>query len=187
MARSFLLDPLMVHNFALIEVPAASLLPLAFPLKTAQSAIANGNFVGFQSMTVPSMSMEMKTIKEGNNPLVHQVPLGFQTGGNVTLTMAVFPLNIDMYLWWQQVRDGMFAPRRHLILTHTRLDKGLPARMLQCSNCIPVEWKPASDFDANSTAVSMESITFYTENISVIPVPLSDVIPRSSATGGFLS
>lgn len=182
MARSYLLDPLMVHNFALIEVPAATLMPLAFPLKTAQSAIANGNFVGFQSMSVPEMTMEMKTIKEGNNPYVHQVPLGWQNGGNITLTMAVFPLNIDMFLWWKQVISGLFAPRRHMILTHTRLDKGLPARMLTCSNCIPVSWRPASDFDANTSAVSMESITFYCEQITIVPVPLSDIAPRAAGS-----
>lgn len=186
MARSFLVDPLMVHNFALIEVPAPTLMPLAFPLKTAQSAIANGNFVGFQSMTLPELQMEMRTIKEGNNPYVHQVPTGYQMGGNVTLTMAVFPLNIDMFLWWKQVVSGTMAPRRHMILTHTRPDKGLPARMISCSNCIPVSWKPGSDFDANTSAVSVESITFYTENITPIPVPLSDIIPRSTSVGGFL-
>lgn len=187
MARSFYLDPLMTHNFALIEVPAPTLLPLAFPLKTAQSAIANGNFVGFQSMTVPELQMEMKSVKEGNNPYVHQVPLGFQNGGNVVLSMAVFPLNIDMYLWWKQVVSGLFAPRRHMMLTHTRLDKGLPARMLLCSNCIPVAWKPASDFNASESAVSIESITFYTENITVIPVPISDIASRAGSGGSFLS
>jgi phage tail-like protein len=176
----------MTHNFALIEVPAPALLPLAFPLKTAQSAIANGNFVGFESMTVPQMEMEMKTIKEGNNPYVHQVPLGYQTGGNVTLRMAVFPLNIDMWTWWKQVVSGSFAPRRHMLLTHTRPDKGLPARMILCQRCIPVSWKPASDFNASTSEVSMEEITFYTENVEIIPVPISDIAPRTTATGGFL-
>lgn len=186
MARSYFLDPLLSHNFALIEVPAPTLLPLAFPLKTAQSAIANGNFVGFQSMSVPELSMEMKTIKEGNNPYVHQVPTGYQTGGNVTLTMAVFPLNIDMWTWWKQVVAGMFAPRRHLMLVHTRPDKGLPARMILCQNCIPTMWRPSTDLNASETSVCMESITFYTENVEIIPVPFSDILPRTSATGGFI-
>ena len=179
MARSFITDPLMAHNFALIDVPTPTLLPLAFPLKTAQSAIANGNFVGFQSMTVPEFTMETKTIKQGNWPYVHEVPTGFQSGGNVTLTMAVFSLNVDMYQWWLQVVNGIFAPRRNLIMVHTRLDKALPTRMLSCENCIPVAWKPSTDFDATSTAVAMETITFHTQRINVIPVPLSDVLPRA--------
>lgn len=178
MARSFIEEPLMVHNFALIEVPVANpFAPLAFPLKTATSAIANGNFVGFSSMTLPEFTMEMREIKQGNWPYVHAVPVGYQSGGNVTLTMAVMPLNVDMYLWWQQVVNGVMAPRRNLILTHTRWDKALPARMLSCENCIPVSWRPASDFDASSTAVSLESITFHTQRINVLPVPISDVLP----------
>jgi len=178
-ARSYVHDPLMSHNFALIEIPTPTLLPLAFPLKTAQSAIANGNFVGFESMTVPEFTMETREIKQGNWPYVHQVPTGFQSGGNVVLTMAVMPLNIDMYQWWLQVVNGIFAPRRNLILAHTRLDKALPARMLSCENCIPVGWKPSTDFDAGSTAVARESITFHTQRINVIPVPPIDIAVRA--------
>ena len=176
MARSFTIDPMMVHNFALIEVPVANpFAPLAFPLKTATSAIANGNFVGFSSMTVPEFTMETREIKQGNWPYVHQVPTGYQQGGNVTLTMAVLPLNIDMYAWWLQVVNGIFAPRRNLMMAHTRADKALPSRLLSCENCIPVSWKPASDFDASSSAVSLETITFHTQRINVIPIPISDL------------
>ncbi len=179
MARSFLLDPLMAHNFALIEIPVPTLLPLAFPLKTASSAVANGNFVGFTSMTVPEMTIEMRDIKQGNWPYVHQVPTGYHHGGNVTLTMAVMPLNIDMYQWWLQAVNGIFAPRRNFLLAHTRHDKALPARMLSCENCYPVAWKPATDFDATTSQVSLEYITFHTQRINIIPVPLSDVVPSA--------
>ena len=183
MARSFIFDPLMAHNFALIEIPTASpTAPLAFPLKTAQSAIANGNFVGFQSMSVPEMTLETREIKQGNWPYVHQVPTGYQMGGNVTLSMAVLPLNVDMYYWWLQAVNGIFSPRRHLMLAHTRLDKRLPARLLSCQNCIPVAWKPADDFNADTTAVSMESITFHTQRIDVIPVPV-DALAGGRAFG----
>jgi phage tail-like protein len=169
----------MTHNFALIEIPVpVPLAPLAFPLKTATSAIANGNFIGFSGMTVPEFTMETKEIKQGNYPYVHQLLTGYQHGGQVTLSMAVMPLNIDMYQWWLQAVNGILAPRRNLMLTHTRLDKALPARMLSCENCIPVGWKPASDFDATSTQVSMETITFHTQRINVVPVPISDFLPR---------
>lgn len=187
MARSFQVDPLMTHNFALIEVPVANpFAPLAFPLKTATSAIANGNFVGFSSMTIPEFTMETREIKQGNWPYVHQVPTGYQQGGQVTLTMAVMPLNVDMYHWWLQVVNGVFAPRRNLILAHTRQDKALPARMLICENCIPITWKPGSDFDATVTQVSMESITFHTQRIRVVPVPLSDLLPRKGGAGSLV-
>jgi len=97
MARSYVDDPLMSFNFALIEVPVPNpIAPLAFPLKTAMTALSNGSFVGFKSMSVPAFTMDMKEIRQGNSPYVHMVPTGYQTGGQVTLTMALMPSNIDM-------------------------------------------------------------------------------------------
>lgn len=167
----------MACNFAMIEVPVAGPLPLAFPYKTVRSALSNGNFVGFQSMTVPEMAMEHKEIRQGNWPYLKRVPMGFSSGGQVTLSQAVLRLATDMSLWWVQALNGIFAPRRNILLVHTRLDKALPARILSCENCVPVSWKPASDFDAGASEVSVESLTFHTENIGIIPIPLSDILP----------
>lgn len=177
MARSFESDPMMACNFALIEVPVPGLIPLAFPYKTVRSALSNGNFVGFQSMTVPELSLETKEIRQGNWPFLKRVPMGFSSGGAVTLNHAVLRLATDMSLWWLQALNGIFAPRRHMLLVHTRLDRALPARILSCENCIPTAWKPASDFDAFASQVSTESLTFWCENIGIIPLPLSDVLP----------
>ena len=169
MARSFIQDPLMACNFALVEIPAAAIPPLAFPYKTVKSALSQGNFVGFQSMSVPEFSIEMKEIRQGNWPYVHNVPMGFQTGGNIVLVQAVLPLATDMYLWFQQVINGVGAPRRNLLLMHTRQDKALPARVMSCENCIPVAWKPASDFEASDSNVSVETLTIWTQRINIIP------------------
>lgn len=169
MARSFLEDPLMTCHFALIEVPAPSLLPIAFVYKTVKTALSSGNFVGFQSMSVPEFTLETKEIKQGNWPYVHNVILGYQSGGNITLTQAVMPLALDMYAWWTSAVQGVLAPRRHMILTHLRADKRLPARMLSCENCIPISWKPASDFDASTSQVSVESLTLWTQRVNIIP------------------
>ena len=178
MARSFTTDPLMACNFAMIEVPVAAFpAPLAFPFKAVRSALSQGNFVGFQSMTVPEVTLETREIRQGNWPYLHQVITGFSSGGNITLTQAVLPLATDMYLWWQQAVNGLLGPRRNILLTHTRLDKALPARMLSCQFCIPVSWKMATDFDASASEVSVESLTLWTQKVDIIPVPLSDIAP----------
>lgn len=177
MARSFIEDPLMACNFALIEVPVAGPLPLAFPFKTIRSALSNGNFVGMQNISIPEISLETKEIRQGNWPYLRQIPIGFSTGGNVTLSQAVLPLATDMLLWWLQAVNGIFAPRRNMMIVHTRLDRSLPTRILSCENCIPISYKPASDFDASASEVSIESLTFWTEKIDIVPVPLSDIIP----------
>lgn len=179
MARSFVDDPLMACNFAMVEVPVAGPAPLAFPYKTIRSALSQGNFVGFQSMTVPEMTLETREIRQGNWPYIHQVPIGYASGGNIVLSQAVLPLANDMYFWWLSAVNGMLAPRRNVLLMHTRMDRSLPARILSCSDCIPVAWKPATDFDANVSEVSIESLTLWTPRINLITVPLSDIIPRT--------
>jgi len=186
MARTFWLDPLMACNFALVEVPASSFAPLAFPLKTARSAISSGNFIGFQSASVPEFSVQTREVLEGNWPYVHNVVVGYQSGGNITLTQAVLPDAIDMYLWWLQGVNGIGSPRRNMMLLHTRLDRSLPARILSCENCIPISWKPASDFDAYDSAVSIESMTMWTSRINVIVVPPTQLTapPRPASTRG---
>ena len=169
MARSYLSDPLLTCHFALIEVPAPSLWPIAFPYKTARSAISSGNFVGFQSMTTPEFTLETREIKQGNWPYIHNIIVGYQSGGTITLSQAVLSLATDMYMWWSSAAQGVLAPRRHMILTHLRSDKKLPARMLSCENCIPVSWKPASDFDASTSQVSVETLTLWTQRVNIIP------------------
>lgn len=176
MARSFFTDPLMACNFALMEVPLAGAAPLAFGFKAIRSAISQGNFVGFQSMTVPEISLETREIKQGNWPHIHNVITGFASGGNITLNQAVLPEALDMYAWWLQAVNGLIGPRRNLILTHTRLDRALPARILSCQSCIPVSWKMASDFDSSASEVSVESLTLWTQKVDIIivpPVPIS--------------
>lgn len=177
MARSFVEDPLMACNFAMIEVPIIGVPPIAFPFKTIRSALSQGNFVGFSGMTVPTMNLETREIRQGNWPYIHQVATGFSSGGQVTLRQAVLPLATDMYFWWLQSVNGVLGPRRNFIMAHTRLDKALPARNLVCANAIPVSWKPASDFDANDSSVSLEEITLHVQRIDVIPIPLSDIFP----------
>lgn len=171
MARSFFTDPLMACNFALMEVPVAGPAPLAFGFKAIRSAISQGNFIGFQSMSLPELTLETKEIRQGNLPYMVQVPMGFSSGGNIVLSQAVLPAANDMYFWWLQAVNGLIAPRRNMLLTHTRLDRGLPARLISCSGCIPVGWQPGSDFDANASEVSVESLTLWTPRVDIITVP----------------
>lgn len=177
MARSFSDDPLMACNFALLEVPGAAVPPLVFPYKAARSAVSQGNFVGFQSMTTPEFTIEHREIRQGNSPFVHAVVAGYTTGGTITLTQAVMRLATDMYLWFLQAVKGIGGPRRNLMLMHTRLDRALPARVLSCELCLPLSWKPASDFSATDSSVSVETLTFWTQRINVITIPASDFVP----------
>lgn len=176
MARSFVSDPLLSCNFALIDVPIAGVIPLAFPYKVIKSALSNAAFIGMKSISMPTMSTEMKEIKEGNWPYVHSINAGYTSGGDCVISQAVLPIALDMYQWFLQGVWGRIGPRRHFIVAHLRQDKSLPARVIWLQHCVPVSWKPSSDLDATSSEVCVEELTIRVQRVEVIPVPTEDTI-----------
>ncbi len=150
MARSVNSDPLLAHNFSILDVPVAGPLPLAFSIKALQSAIGAGNFVGAKSVALPDVQLEMRPIKEGNNYRTHQVPTGFVTTGECTIEWALFNINLDMWAWMEQAIRGRIAPRRSLIIVQTRNDKIIPQRMTLLSGCVPTAWRNHSDLAEQS-------------------------------------
>ena len=176
MARSFVSDPMLSCNFALIDVPMAGVIPLAFPYKVIKSALSNAAFIGMKSISIPAMTLETKEIREGNWPYVHSVHSGYTSGGDCVITQAVLPISLDMYQWFLQGVWGRIGPRRHFMVAHLRQDKSLPARVIWLQGCIPVSWKASSDFDALSSEVCVEELTIKVDRIEVIPIPTEDTI-----------
>jgi phage tail-like protein len=185
MARSANTDPLLAHNFALLEVPVAGLLPLAFPNKTIQSAVGSGSFVGFKSIDMPDVSIEMKQIKEGNWPHVHSVSTGFVDSGEVALEFALFPTNTDMWVYFQQAIWGRVAPRRSFLIVATRPSKSTIARVFWLEDCLPKQWTPTTSFDATSSEVLMEKIVLDVHRIRVVPTPSPLSAPSVITPPGF--
>lgn len=163
-------------HFALIDVPMAGIVPLAFPYKVIKSALSNAAFIGMKSISLPTMQIETREIKEGNWPYVHHINSGYTSGGTVTLTQAVLPLGLDMYQWFLQGVWGRIGPRRHFIVCHLRADKSLPAKVIWLQHCIPAAWQPSSDLDANSSEVCVETLTMHCEHVEVLPVPTEETI-----------
>lgn len=171
MARSYLEDPMLTCNFALIDVPVASAIPLAFPFKLARSSLSQGTFIGMSDISIPAMNLETTEIREGNNPYVHEVYTGYHTGGDCTLRQAVLAQALDMRIWFDQCLLHRVAPRRNFLVAHLRQDRSLPARLISLRNCIVKSYKPASDFAALSSEVSYEEITMGVQYVEVFPVP----------------
>lgn len=178
MARSIAMDPFLAHNFALIDIPVQALLPTAFPIKLLQSALTTGTFIGFSRISFPQLSIETKTIKEGNWPILHKILTGFTDGGEVQLEQAVLSINADMYFWFEQARWGRIAPRRHFLVIHTRADKRIPQRLLYLEGCIPTGWKPGSDLAGMSSEVVVETLTMSVTTASIIPLPVPTAKPN---------
>lgn len=172
MARAVDSDPLQAFNFYLLDVPVASLIPVAFPFKTGQQA-TESKLLSFKTISIPEMTMETKEIQEGNWPFKHVVPLGKVSTGECTITGAITPLSLDFYLWFHQAVYGKFAPRRNFTVVHTRSDKLIPRRVIVLEGCIPLSWKPSSDFDATSSEVAIEELTMSVHRVEVLPgVPI---------------
>ena len=172
MARSEAFDPLLAHHFALLDVPAAGLLPTAFPLKTIESAIGSGSYIGFASIDMPTLSIEMRQIKEGNWPHIHNVSTGFVDSGKVTLEFALMGYQTDMWLWFQQGVWGRIVPRRHFIVVNLGSDKLTIKRATWLSECVPEEWTPMGTLSGNSSEVLMERLVMDVHSVRPIPLPV---------------
>lgn len=168
MARAVETDPLQAFNYYLLDIPVASVIPVAFPFKTGQG-LAEQQLLSFKSISVPQMDMQMKEIQEGNWPFKHTIPVGAISTGDVTIQSAVTPLSMDFYLWFYQAVWGTGAPRRNLTVVHTRQDKLNPRRIINLYGCVPKSWKPSSDFDASSSDVSIETLTLSVNQVEVLP------------------
>ena len=125
--------------------------------------------IGFQTITMPSVSLELRDVVEGNWPHVHRIPVTRMSTDDVTLTQAVFRNSSDFYTWIFQALYGRGAPRRNFVIVH--LGRGIfgweGKRLIRLMNCVPVSWKPGSDFDANAAEVSIEELTIHVERIDL--------------------
>ena len=168
MARSLDSDPLQNYNFYLLDIPVPAIIPVAFPFKIGQGA-SEGQLLSFKSISIPNMTMQTKTIQEGNWPITHEIPLGYYKTGDCTIEAAVTPLSMDFYLWWTQAVYGAHAPRRHFTVVQTGRDKLIPRRIYNLLGCFPKVWTPSTNMDASSSDISIESLTMSVHQIEVLP------------------
>ena len=172
MARSIDTDPLQAFNFYLLDVPIPSVIPVAFPFKEGQGA-SEGQLLSFKSISIPDVKLETKEVQEGNWPFKHVIPLGYVSTGECTIRSAVTPLSLDFYIWFHQAVYGIFGPRRNFTVVQARADKQIPRRVILLEGCIPISWKPTSDFDASSSELSIEELTMSVHRVEVLPgVPI---------------
>jgi phage tail-like protein len=173
-SQSFSEDPLMTYKFALRELPspATALDSKVLPQSEGRSPDYYRGLVGFQTLTMPEVSVEMRDVIEGNWPHPRRVPLTRMTTGDVTLAQAVFPNSSDFYVWIFQCLYGRGAPKRSFGIDHLARSRGSvnaweARRSIRLINCLPVSWKPGSDFDATAAEVSLEELTMNVERIDL--------------------
>lgn len=139
---------------------------------------------GFRYCSTPEITTEMKEVKDGAYEYKRSVPLSASVS-DVELQQGVQFFNSDFYDWIVATIRGKQQMRRNLLLIHfstvsllgdttsgSPLTSSLnafvpfndlfgyyPARAWLMKDCLPVRYKPGSDFDALGGEVSIAELT----------------------------
>lgn len=174
---SRLTDVLTNYNFHLLEVslgPRGAVLSLSY---------------GFKGITAPELSLSVKEIK----PLHEENPLKIIDGGTwgeITLSRGVKIGDGDFYYWINSAMVGTMAFRRDFLLIQysdiglarpspttaeylkiggfqpvTELVSRAPARAWLLKECVPVNYKAGTDFDATSGELSIMELVLVPNSV----------------------
>lgn len=203
MARGYFEDPLQNFAFALVEASGLDNLgeDFRFVFRSRRARAISGaatygvsrqelinqgraprdssaeSFLGFESISWPSMSHEDYPIDEGNWPFQHNVPKGSIQVGNLVLGRAMFPADCDMYVWFMQAAFGLGGPRRDFLVLRLDRARQTVLRKHRIVGCWPQELKP-SDLKADDGSVSIEELTLSVHKVEELAV---DASPASQA------
>lgn len=162
--------------------------------------------LGFSACTVPRWTTTVKAVKEGNFPFPRNVLQGAQVSP-LTLSRGARWYDSDFYNWLMRALKGIQPVRRDLFLIQflglrpvvstgrgrislppenglTVFTTRIPGRVWYLRKCIPTEYVPGSDFDADSGEVSIATLTFQPNTVDeVTTATISELAARSFSMG----
>ena len=130
---------------------------------------------GFATAVIPEKTMEAVEYKEGIYLYRRKFP-GDVTYSDLTLTRGVAKGGTNFYAWIDAQLKGN-AYRVDLELRHFHRDEVIdatnfattaPKRVIKCFDCFPIRVKPGSDFDAQSSEISLEEIDIAIERFELV-------------------
>jgi len=152
------------------------------------------NQAGFQSCSIPEMSVEPTEYREGIMKYTRKFP-GIPTVTDVSLTRGVVAEDTTFFRWMIQTVSGGEYRSTIVIQQYSRTDvaqadtMGNPtyfgpysgtsfpkqsSRDITCYECMPMRVKPGADLDATSGEVSMQELDFALEYFSISGTPPLD-------------
>lgn len=142
MSRGMLSDPLRVHEFHLLDVDwSFSAIPFVlFPT------------AGFSTITMPEMTIETETIREGTGDFVHNVLTKASTN-TITLTKGVTPFNSDFWRWIVACLRGNTANDKTLLTFMSGL-----AQVATFQGFPPIPGKRRNMILLHATGISLEGL-----------------------------
>jgi phage tail-like protein len=149
MPRTQNADMLMVHKFHLVDV-SVSLPPVLLAV------------YGFSSITAPELTIEERTIKEGNFEYPRKV---FQKASvnNITLSRGAQLQDNDFYSWIDNYLQGNREKKNLMLIQSTAINEGtfsrpaLPGPMQKALNKFPIKIPVANMLGGITAAASVVS------------------------------
>jgi phage tail-like protein len=173
MARPMNSDYMQGFRYHAVAIPQTGTVDPLQPIVNADSAV-HGLQAGFQSITVPELSVEASEYREGIFTWTEKYP-GVPTVSDITLMRGVVLNDTAFYDMcmksvkglqyryevqiWQYVRGEM---------TDEKANKGAPSmRKIICNNCFATRAKPSGDLDSTAGDVSMAEVDICMESFEI--------------------
>lgn len=134
-----------------------------------------GPQAGFQSVTVPEISLETVEYREGQHMWTKKLP-GIPSTDTITLQRGVVRRDAHFFNWMMTVVLGNGSFRAAVLIKHysrTALDgsrisvDAVPSRIYRVFQAFPVRCKLAADFDASASEVSVAELELAYESVEM--------------------
>jgi len=168
MTRAAVDDLMQGFRFHVIATKADESNPLEF---ARQGDFEGGGEAGFQSVTIPELTIEPVEYREGTFKWTQKYP-GPPTVSDCTLMRGVAKADTTFYDWVKDSVDGDEYRANVVIYHYQRTEMGSASqaevsddiRRVACYNCVPTRAKPSGDFDSMSGEISLGEVDFAMES-----------------------
>lgn len=144
------------------------------PVPSRPGEFEGGGQAGFQSVTLPELTVEATEYREGTFTWTQKYP-GPPTVSDCTLMRGVAKGDTAFFDWVMTSVNGGEYRSDVTIWHYQRTEMSSAAqsavsndmRRVECHNCIPTRVKPAADFDSMSGEVSLAEVDFSLESFEL--------------------
>jgi len=147
-----------------------------YTLNYVQSGVGPGSVAGFQSASIPEISVDAVEYREGTFKYTRKFG-GIPTFSDVSLMRGVVNTDLTFYNWMLTFLNGGRYRADIQIDHYHAVDQvttgsahegdedslGVASRAYKCYNCIPIRCKIDADLDATATDVSVSELDFALE------------------------
>lgn len=152
----------------------------------AVEEVHSSGVAGFQSCTLPELTVEGTEYREGTFKYMKKFP-GLPTVSDCTLIRGVTARDTMFFRWCMSAASGGEYRADISISQYARTQmsaQGSPAentevpaiasRIYKCHECMPIRVKPGADLDATSGEVSMQEVDFALEWFEIVAAEAPD-------------